>query len=105
MELGLQGALPLVMSLYDLVYKKMAVSFNRGDAGRLDEPAQKFDPARHISPGVAHELNNALTVVQCYADSLLLKHAEDGALQPHLKRISEASRRASMIVRDAMAKK
>ena len=87
------------MTANDLVYKKMAVSFDPGDAGHLDEPA------RQIAPGVAHDLNNVLTVVQCYADSLLLKHAEDGALQPHLKRISEASRRASMIVRDAMAKK
>jgi len=80
------------MSAYDLAYKKMA---EQGGAGK------GIDPSRHISPAVAHELNNLLTVVQGYADRLLLQQGDDLDLQPHLKSISEASRRAAMIVREA----
>jgi hypothetical protein len=39
--------------------------------------------------------------VQGYAERLLLKHHEDPALQPHLKLISEAAKRAATIVRDS----
>jgi nitrogen-specific signal transduction histidine kinase len=89
------------MSSYDSIYKKMAESLEQGSPGFPHEPAHKFDPARHIAPGVAHELNNILTVIQGYADRLLLKHIDDPALQPHLKLISQASQRAATVVRDA----
>jgi light-regulated signal transduction histidine kinase (bacteriophytochrome) len=89
------------MSSYDSIYKKMASSLEQGGGGHLHESSQKFDPARQVSPVIAHELNNILTIVQGYADRLLLKHAENMTLQPHLKLISEAARRAATIVRDA----
>jgi signal transduction histidine kinase len=90
------------MSSYESIYKKMASSLENGAAaGPMREMSQKFDPARHISPLIAHELNNILTIVQGYAERLLLRHGEDQALQPHLRLIAEASKRASMIVRDA----
>jgi len=89
------------MSSYDSIYKKMASSLDQGGAGQLHESAQKFDSARHIAPVVAHELNNILTIIQGYSDRLLLRHGEDPALQPHLKLISEATRRAAIIVREA----
>ena len=87
------------MSNYDSIYKKLASSLEHGGAGHAHEA--KFDPARHVSPVVAHELNNILTIVQGYAERLLLKHHEDAALQPHLKLISEAAKRAATIIRDA----
>jgi signal transduction histidine kinase len=64
-------------------------------------PDQAFDPARHIAPGAAHELNNILTIVQGYADRLLLRHAHNPALMPELKLISEAARRAATVIRNA----
>ncbi|HZL14098.1 MAG TPA: hypothetical protein VFC85_08125 [Verrucomicrobiae bacterium] len=88
------------MSSYESSYKKMA-SLDPTHLKCLPDLAQKFDPARHVAPIVAHELNNILTIVQGYADRLLLRHAEDAALQPHLKLISEASRRAAAIIRHA----
>jgi phospho-acceptor domain-containing protein len=106
-RLGLQGAFQEVMASYDSTYKLAAPSPEQGDEGRLPAPAVQhfeFDPSRHIAPAVAHELNNILTVVMGFSDCLLHEHREDAALQPQLKRISEASRRAATIIREAMPK-
>ncbi len=89
------------MSSLDSIYKKMAESLEQEGAGNLQETFQKFDPAIHIAPNVAHDLNNILTIIQGYADRLLIKHGSEPTLQPSLKLISEASRRAANIVRDA----
>jgi His Kinase A (phospho-acceptor) domain len=85
-------------SSLDSIYKKMASSL---DAGSGHESTSHFDPAKHVSPGIAHELNNILTIVQGYADRLLVKHPDDKTLQSQLKLISEAARRAAIIIRDA----
>lgn len=67
----------------------------------LPEPAAALDPARYVSPVIAHELNNILAIVQGYADRLILKYAGDAPLHSQLKMITEAARRAAIIVRDA----
>lgn len=87
-------------SSLDSIYKKMALSRESSGAGHAYEA--QLDPARHISPGVAHELNNMLAIIQGYADRLLIKHGENSALETHLKLISEAARRASTLVRSAV---
>jgi nitrogen-specific signal transduction histidine kinase len=87
-------------SSLDSIYKKMASSLEHGGAGHVHEA--KYDPARHISPVVAHELNNIFTIIQGYADRLLLKHGEDPAMNAHLKLISEATKRAATLVRTAV---
>jgi signal transduction histidine kinase len=89
------------MSSYESIYKKMSSSLERNSDGSLRESASKYDPARHVAPVVAHELNNILTIVQGYAERLLLRHGDDPELAPHLKLISEASKRAAAVVRDA----
>jgi signal transduction histidine kinase len=88
------------MSSLENIYKKMAVS--AASAGALHETAQKFDSARHISPVVAHELNNIIAIIQSYADRLRVKHGENPALESQLKLISEAASRAAAIIHDAM---
>ena len=72
-----------------------------GGQGRLHESTTQFDPSKHVSPVIAHELNNILTIVQGYADRLIVKYPNDTTLQPQLKLISEAARRAAIIIRDA----
>ena len=87
------------MSSLENIYKIMAESAT--GAGALHETARKFDSARHISPVVAHELNNILAFIQGYADRLQSKHDANPALEPQLKLISEAARRAAAIIHDA----
>ncbi len=89
------------MSSYEPIYKKMSPTPGQGGDGSADETAKKYDPARHVAPIVAHELNNILTIVQGYAERLLLRHSDDPALMPQLKVISEASKRAAAVVRAA----
>jgi signal transduction histidine kinase len=88
------------MSSLENIYKKMAES--AAGAGILHEPTPKLESARHISPVIAHELNNIIAIIQGYADRLLSKNAENPALEPHLKLIAEAARRAAVVVHDAM---
>lgn len=90
-----------MISACDPICKTLSAPVEPGGAERLPEAA--VEPARHISPVVAHELNNLLTVIQGYADQLLFKHAQNPALEPRLKLISEAARRAATVVRDARA--
>jgi len=59
------------------------------------------DPSRQIGNVVAHDLNNILSIVQGYADRLLLRHGANPALMPDLKLISEAARRAATVIRSA----
>jgi nitrogen-specific signal transduction histidine kinase len=82
------------------IYKTMAES--AASLGSLRENTPKPEPAEHIPLAVAHELNNIITIIRGYADRLLSKHNQDPALEPHLKLISDAARRAGLIVRDAM---
>ena len=83
------------------VQNNLAATSRNGGAETRRKLDLKFDPARHVAPVVAHELNNILTIVQGYADRLLLHHGENPALKPQLKMISEASKRAAAVVRKA----
>ncbi len=100
-ESGAQGAFRAVMSSYEPIHKKTASLLKTDGAANWREPDPTFDPTRHVAPAVAHELNNILTIVQGYADRLLLRHAENPELMPNLKMISEAAKRAAAVVRKA----
>ena len=92
-----QGLMP---SSFETIFNKAAPSLESGGAGHT--PEAKPDSARQISPVVAHELNNLLTIIQGYADRLLIKHGENPEIVAKLKLISEASRRAATVVRGAL---
>lgn len=76
-----------------------------GNLPQAQESAPGFDPAKHVSPVIAHELNNILAIVQGYAERLLMRYPDDAALQPSLKLISESARRAASIIREATPSK
>jgi hypothetical protein len=88
-----------MLSSFDTIHSKTASSLEPSGAGNPHEP--KADTTRQISPVVAHELNNLLTIIQGYADRLLIKHGENPEVGAKLKLISEASRRAATLVRSA----
>jgi hypothetical protein len=89
------------MSFEESPQIKPASPFETGAPANRRESNHSFDQSRHIGPIVAHDLNNILTIVQGYADRLLLRHAANPALMPDLKLISEAAKRAATVIRNA----
>jgi signal transduction histidine kinase len=100
-NIGSQAAGSGAMSAYEFIHKKTAPTPKQSSSGNQHEADKNFDPTRHVAPIVAHELNNILTIIQGYAERLLLCHSDDPALMPHLRLISEASKRAAVVVRAA----
>jgi hypothetical protein len=86
------------MSSLENIYKKMAEA-----AAVSDAPQETTPPSPpHVSPAVAHELNNIIAIIRGYADRLLFKHGDNPAIEPQLKLISEAAKRAAIIIHDAL---
>jgi signal transduction histidine kinase len=88
------------MSSSDSDCKKTASSPEQGGAENM-QPPEKFDPDRQIPREIAHDLNNILTIILGYSERLLIRHGKDAALAPQLKVISDATKRAAAIIRDA----
>lgn len=65
------------------------------------EPAPAPEQPNHIGREVAHELNNIMTIIQGYAERMILKHGEDPALRPDLQLISDNARRAVSVIKQA----
>lgn len=70
-------------------------------SAHVADGVSQFDPEKHVSPGIAHELNNILAIVQGYTDRLVMKYSDNTALQSELKLVCDAARRAAVIIRDA----
>ena len=64
--------------------------------------AQKLESIGQLAAGVAHDFNNILTVIQGYADLLLMRCKEDTFQAGPLKQISDATRRASALTRQLL---
>ena len=88
------------MQSSEFIYKKMA-SLEQSGPGRFQETACKFEANWQMPRTVVQELNNILTIIQGYADRLLLKHGENPALQQQLRMILESARRAATLLREA----
>ena len=89
------------MSSLENIYEKMTPATGSTSFASLHPQPAPPESSLKISREVAHELNNILTIVQGYADRLIMKYPDDAALQPQLKLITEAARRAAIIIRDA----
>ena len=64
------------------------------------EPAPP-EASDQIGREVAHELNNILTIIQGYADRVLVKHGANAAWRQELQLISDNAHRAVLVVRKA----
>jgi len=90
-----------MMSSLDNIYQKMVPTLEPATLAHLHHESPDSEPQRKISRDVAHELNNVLTVIQGYADRMLLKHGDNPALRSELQLISDNARRAVNVVRQA----
>ena len=93
------------MSSLDNIYQKMVPTMEPATLAHLHHDTLCPAPPRHISREVAHELNNILTIIQGYADQMVLKHGDNPALRPQLQLIASNARRAVSVVQLASARK
>ena len=93
------------MSSLDNIYQKMVPTLEPAALAQLHQAPNHTEPQSQIAREVAHELNNILTIIQGYADRMILKHGENPALRPDLQMISENARRAGAVVRKATPRK
>ena len=61
--------------------------------------AQKLESVGQMAAGIAHDYNNLLTVIQGYAECLLLKEGNNDSLVNPLKQISGAASRAATLTK------
>ncbi len=64
--------------------------------------AQKLESVGQLAAGIAHDFNNILTVIQGYADRLLITCKDEPGVVGQLKPISDAARRAATLTRQLL---
>lgn len=83
----------------------MVPTFEPATLAQLHHEPPQPEQQRQIGREVAHELNNILTVIQGYADRMIMKHGENPSLRPELQVISDNARRAVAVIRQASPRK
>jgi nitrogen-specific signal transduction histidine kinase len=85
------------MSTLEKIYLKM--NPESGDESMAFR--SETESSRTMGREVAHELNNVLTIIQGYAERMVIKHGSNPALCADLRLILDNARRASNIVRQS----
>jgi len=93
------------MSSLDNIYQKMVPTLEPAALAQLHQTPPAAEPQRLIAREVAHELNNILTIIQGYADRMILKNGDNPALRADLQLIANNARRAVTVVRNASPRK
>jgi signal transduction histidine kinase len=88
------------MSSFDNIYQKMVPTLEPSTLAQLHHESPQ-EEQNQIGREMAHELNNILTIIQGYADRMIMKNAENPVLSPDLKTISNNARRAVTLIREA----
>jgi signal transduction histidine kinase len=91
----------LEMPSLDNIHQKKTPALEPAAPTQLHPEPAPTDPQNQIGREVAHELNNILTIIQGYADRLVLKHGENLALRHDLQLISDNSHRAVLAIKKA----
>ena len=85
----------------DVTERKRAEQ-DKGDLRKQLCQAQKMDAVGRLAGGIAHQLNNLLTVVQGYADFALASLPEGTALQADVREIRTAAIRSADLIRQLL---
>jgi signal transduction histidine kinase len=93
------------MSSLENIYQKMVPSLEPATLAHLHHEPARQEPQPQIAREVAHELNNIMTIIQGYADRMIMKHRENPAMLPELQLISDNARRAIAVIRKANPRK
>jgi PAS domain S-box-containing protein len=64
--------------------------------------AQKLESVGQLAAGVAHDFNNILTIIQGYAECLLVKLNRDATVATPLNQIAGAAKRAAALTRQLL---
>jgi PAS domain S-box-containing protein len=81
--------------------KRVEAALRRNDE-RL-RLVQKYEALGRLAGGLAHHLNNMMTVVNGYSDLLLQRTAEDDPRRRDIERIRDAGERAAGLTREMLA--
>src|SRR5512134_966857 len=81
--------------------KRVQAALRRNDE-RL-RLVQKYEALGRLAGGLAHHLNNMMTVVNGYSDLLLKRTAEDDPRRRDIERIRDAGERAAGLTREMLA--
>ena len=88
------------MSSFDNIYQKLVPTLEPSTLAQLNHETSQRDQSQ-IGREMAHDLNNILTIIQGYADRMIMKNPDNTALSADLKLISNNARRAVDLIRDA----
>jgi signal transduction histidine kinase len=87
-----------MISSLESIYQKMTPG---GEATGENLQRDPLVARGQIGGDVAHELNNIITIIRGYAERMIIKHGENGALRPDLQVLADNARRAEKVVRAA----
>ena len=93
------------MSSLENIYQKMSPTLEPATLASLHLETPHPDTQKHVGREVAHELNNILTIIQGYADRMIMKNGENSVLRHDLQLISDNARRAVTVIRQAVPRK
>lgn len=93
------------MSSLDNIYHNMVPDLDPVALAQLHPEPPPIEPSSLIGREVAHELNNILTIIQGYADRILLKQGVNAPWRSELQLISDNARRAVAVVKRATPRK
>jgi len=89
------------MSSLDNIGEKVVPSMESEALDQLHQAPPHPETEPQIGRDLAHELNNILTIIQGYAERIMVKHGDNPALRADALLISENARRAVAAIRKA----
>ena len=96
------GSDEVIAIIRDITARKQAEETIRKNAERLRQ-VQKFEAIGRMAGGLAHHLNNLMTVVTGYSELLLTRMPEDDPRHGDIMKIRAAGERAAELIRQLLA--